>query len=641
MGGHDEKDKYIVRSQDGVGDAFEDVIERRMTRRAFLKTVTIASSVMIAGGSLALGETAAAATNPGPVFTKIDPTAPEYDDVVVAEGYFARTLIRWGDPMFADSPDFDVWNQTPEAQAKQFGYNCDFVGFLPLPLGSTSSNRGLLVVNHEYTNEELMFPKYNPKGPTETQVSIALQAHGVSVVEIALTRDGWQVVRDSKYNRRLTATSPMTIAGPAAGHAWLKTSADPNGSTILGTLNNCAAGKTPWGTVVTAEENFHQYFAHLKYLDKADPRAAVHTRYGMPAESSERGWELYHSRFDVSREPNEPFRHGWCVEIDPYDPTSTPVKHTALGRFRHEAATFAIAPSNQVVAYMGDDAQFEYVYKFVSKNRYNPRDRKAAMRLLDEGTLYVARFNDDGSGEWLPLVSGQGPLTAESGFASQGDIALNTRVAADKVGATKMDRPEDVEMNPVNKRIYVLCTNNANRGAANRAGPDKANPRAANRSGHIIEIIEEGNNPTATTFRWEMFLIAGTPDDPTTYFAGYDKSQVSPIGAVDNIAFDMMGNAWVATDGAASAIKLNDGLFAVPTEGTDRGKVQQFFSTVRGSEVCGPEFTPDNRTLFLAIQHPGEGGTFEKPLTTWPDRAGQAKPSVITVQAYDSRRIGS
>ncbi|GAB4125659.1 MAG: hypothetical protein Fur005_17680 [Roseiflexaceae bacterium] len=251
---------------------------------------------------------------------------------------------------------WNVWEQTPEAQAKQFGYNCDFVGFLPLPPGSTNSNRGLLVVNHEYTNEELMFPNYNPKAPTKNQVDVALQAHGVSVVEIVKTANGWQVVRDSQYNRRLTGTTPMTASGPAAGHEWLKTSADPNGTTILGTLNNCAAGKTPWGTVVTAEENFHQYFSHLKYLDKADPRAAAHSRYGVPNESSERGWELYYSRFDVSREPNEAFRHGWCVEIDPYDPTSTPVKRTALGRFRHEAATFAVAPNGQVAAYMGDDA---------------------------------------------------------------------------------------------------------------------------------------------------------------------------------------------------------------------------------------------------------------------------------------------
>jgi uncharacterized protein len=640
MGGHDEKDKFVIRSGEGHGDTFDQIVARRLSRRDFLKFVSIASGAVVAGGTLGL-ESTSAASNPDVAFGKISPTAPDFDDVKVADGYFARTLIRWGEPIQADAPEFNVWEQSPEAQAKQFGYNCDFVGFLPLPLGSKTSNRGLLVVNHEYTNEELMFPNYKPTEPTRTQVDIAIQAHGVSVVEIAKGKGGWEVVRNSKYNRRLTGTTPHTISGPAVGHEWLRTSSDDSGSTILGTLNNCAGGKTPWGTVVTAEENFHQYFAHLKYLNSSDSRVAAHTRYGLPTASSERGWELYHSRFDVSREPNEPFRHGWCVEIDPYDPTSTPIKRSALGRFRHEAATFAIAANGQVTAYMGDDAQFEYVYKFVSKNRYNSRDRKAAMRLLDEGTLYVAKFNDDGSGEWLPLIFGQGPLTSEKGFTSQGDVLLKTRQAADALGATKMDRPEDVEMNPVNKKIYVLCTNNTNRGTDKRPGTDAANPRARNATGHIIEIIEDGNNPTATRFRWEMFLLAGTPDDPSTYFAGFDKSQVSAIGAVDNIVFDRMGNAWVASDGAARAIKLNDGLFAIPTEGTQRGKVTQFFSTVAGSEVCGPEFTPDERTLFLAIQHPGEGGTFEKPISTWPDRQGLPRPSVITIEAYDSRQIGS
>lgn len=642
MGGRDEHDKLVVRSHDGVGDTFDEVITRRMSRRSFLKSVTVTSAAMIAGLSIEATETVQAQARPAPHFAKVSPTAPEVDDIIVAEGHYAATLIRWGEPMFADAPEFDVWNQTPEAQARQFGYNCDFVGFLPLPLGSNNADRGLLVVNHEYTNEELMFANYNIKSPTSQQVNIAIQAHGLSVIEVSRGRDGrWGYDRTSRYNRRVTGDTPIRISGPAADHEWLKTSADPAGHTVLGTLNNCAAGKTPWGTVVSAEENFHQYFAHLKSLADTDPRKKIHQRYGMPDASSERGWELYHSRFDVSREPNEPFRHGWCVEIDPFDPTSTPVKRTALGRFRHEAATFVIAPSGQVVSYMGDDATFEYVYKFVTKNTYNPRNRAANMNLLDEGTLYVAKFNDDGSGQWLPLVFGQGPLTAENGFTSQGDVLIKTRQAADAVGATKMDRPEDVETNPVNKKVYVVLTNNNQRGAQNRAGTDKANPRGNNTTGHIIEFTEDGNNHAGTTFRWEIFLLAGTPDDPSTYFAGFDKSQVSPIGAPDNIAFDLSGTMWVATDGAARAVKLNDGLFAVPVEGAERGKLQQFFSTVAGSEVCGPEFTPDNRALFLAIQHPGEGGTFEKPISTWPDRAGMPKPSVIVIQAYDNRRIGS
>lgn len=642
MGGHDEKDKWIVRSTEGVGEAFEDVLGRRLSRRDVLKSAAVASSVAIIASVAVGAETAAAQRISTPAFAKIDPTAPEIDDVKVPEGYYARTLIRWGEPLTNEAPVHNVWEQTPQAQAQQFGYNCDFVGFLPLPLGSNTSNRGLLAVNHEYTNEELMFAGYDPKNPTRNQVDVAIAAHGLSVVEIQRAPDGsWSYVRGSQYNRRLTGETPMRISGPAAGHPWLMTSEDPTGTTVRGTLNNCAGGKTPWGTVLTAEENFHQYFGNLNGLDRNDLRYAMHRRYGMPAEASERQWEQYHARFDIGKEPNEGFRHGWMVEVDPYDPTMTPVKRTALGRFRHEAATIGVAPNGKVAAYMGDDAVFEYVYKFVTAGTYNPRNRAANMNLLDEGTLYVAKFDDDGSGEWMPLIYGQGPLTEANGFGSQAEVLINVRKAADLLGATKMDRPEDVEPNPVTKKIYVALTNNTQRGGEGRAPTDAANPRANNATGHVIEITETNNDYAATTFRWEMFILAGLPSDASTYFAGFDKSKVSPIAAPDNVAFDNIGTLWISTDGAARAIKYNDGLFAVPVQGPQRGNVQQFFSTVAGSEVCGPEFTPDNRTLFLAIQHPGEGGTFEKPISTWPDRVGLPRPSVITIQGFDNRIVGS
>jgi secreted PhoX family phosphatase len=641
MGGHDEKDKWIVRSGAGVGEAFEQVLTRRLSRREVLRSATLASSVAIIGSAAMDVDTAAAQRASGLSFTGVAPGAPDVDDVKVPEGYYTRTLIRWGEPLTASAPTHNVWEQTPAAQREQFGYNCDFVGFLPFPYGSGASSRGLLVVNHEYTNEELMFAGYNPDSPSANQVDVAIAAHGMSVVEVQRAADGsWSYVRGSQYNRRVTGETPHRVSGPAAGHHLLKTAADPDGLTVLGTLNNCAGGKTPWGTVVSGEENFHQYFANAGQLSGDDPRKAIHSRYGMPSGASERKWERFHSRFDVAQEPNEAFRHGWMVEVDPYDPEAVPVKRTALGRFRHEGAHFGVASSGRVVGYMGDDAQFEYVYKFVTAGTYNPRNRAANMNLLDTGTLYVAKFNDDGTGQWLPLVYGRGPLTAENGFFSQGDVAINTRKAADLLGATKMDRPEDVEPNPVTKKIYVALTNNSARGAEGRPGVDAANPRASNRTGQIIEITEAGNDYAATSFRWELFILAGLPSDPSTYFAGYDKSKVSPIGAPDNVMFDSAGNLWIATDGAASAIKYADGLFAVPVQGAERGNLQQFFSTVTGSEVCGPELTPDERTLFLAIQHPGEGGTFEEPISTWPDRAGLPRPSVITIQAYDSRRIG-
>jgi secreted PhoX family phosphatase len=647
MGGRDEQDKLIVRSVDGKGEHFEDVLEQHLSRRSFLKAAAVTSGLVVAATAMGGVDMAEAQTRPAPLlpkFGKVSPTAPDVDEIAVPDGYYAATLIRWGEPIFADAPEFDVWTQTKEKQEKQFGYNCDYIGYFPLPsYTSNNSTRGLLVVNHEYTNPELMFPGYDVENPnpTKTQVDVELAAHGVTVIEVARGRDGrWTVVRNSPYNRRLTGYTPMTISGPAADHEWMKTSADPTGRNILGTLNNCAGGKTPWGTVLTAEENFHQYFANLRGLPDGDYRKAIHARYGMPSGASERRWENFYDRFDVAKEPNEGFRFGWIVEFDPYNPNSVPVKRTWLGRFRHEAATIVIAPTGQVVAYSGDDARGEYVYKFVSNGRYNPRNRAANFNLLDDGMLYVARFNADGTGEWLPLKHGFGPLNEGNGFMSQGDVLIKTRNAADALGATKMDRPEDIETNPVNKKVYIILTNNSQRGVGNGPPVDAANPRANNRAGHIIELTEEGNNHAATRFTWNIFILAGLPTDESTYFAGYDKSKVSPIATPDNIVFDLAGNAWVATDGAPSAIKLNDGLFAIPVAGSERGHVQQFFSSVAGSEVCGPEFTPDNRTLFLAIQHPGEGGTFDKPISTWPDRQGLPRPSVITIQAFDNRRIG-
>lgn len=351
----------------------------------------------------------------------------------------------------------------------------------------------------------------------------------------------------------------------------------------------------------------------------------------------------------MTKEPNEPFRFGWIIEIDPSDPTSTPVKHTALGRFKHEAANLMVGDKGQLAAYLGDDERFEYIYKFVSKGTYDKAKGKANSALLTDGTLYVAKFNDDGSGQWLPLVAGQGPLTEKAGFKTQGDVCVKTRLAGDLVGATKMDRPEDMEANPVNKKVYVALTNNTQRGTEGKPAVDKANPRAKNAAGHIIEITEDGSNPAATKFKWEILLLCGDPakedaakPETQTYFGGYDKTKVSPIGAPDNVAFDNAGNLWISTDGAPSAIKYNDGLFVVPVEGSERGHVQQFFSTAGGSEVCGPEFTPDNKTLFLAIQHPAEGSLFEMPSNRWPDnnRNLPPRPSVITVTHNGGKSIG-
>jgi hypothetical protein len=447
-------------------------------------------------------------------------------------------------------------------------------------------------------------------------------------------------VLDSPYNRRVTATTPISIVGPAAGHDLLKTRADSTGMEVIGTLNNCAGGLTPWGTFVSCEENFHQYFGNRALLNEDDPLLTLHARMGMPEAASERQWERFVDRFDVTKEPNEAFRFGWAVEIDPYDATSVPVKRTALGRFKHEAVNLVVTPSGNVVVYSGDDERFEYVFKFVSTGVYNPDDRAANMNLLDEGTLFVARFAADGTGEWLPLTYGEGPLTEENGFASQADVLINARGAGDVLGATKMDRPEDIEHNPVNGKVYMVMTNNTERGTPVGAeGPNPSNPRPENQHGHIIEVTEDGDS-AATTFTWDIFLLAGDPADESTYFAGFPKEQVSPISSPDNITFDLDGNLWISTDGQPRTLQVNDGLFAVPVDGPERGYLRQFFSGVPGSEVSGPVFTPDNTTLFLEIQHPGEGGTYSEPASRWPDGEGPPRPALVVIQAEDGGRIG-
>jgi secreted PhoX family phosphatase len=392
--------------------------------------------------------------------------------------------------------------------------------------------------------------------------------------------------------------------------------------------------------VLTAEENFHQYFANADLLPADDPRKAVHARYGLPKAASERLWERYHERFDISKHPNEPFRFGWVVEVDPYNPHAVPMKRTALGRFKHEGATVVVAPDERVVVYSGDDERFEYVYKFVSAGHVDASQREANIGLLDEGTLYVATFHDDGTGQWLPLVFGQGGLTPEHGFASQAEVLINTRGAADVLGATKMDRPEDIETNPVNGKVYCLMTNNTQRTAAQ---VDAANPRANNRHGHIIELAEDGDDPTSVTFTWEIFILCGDPANPDddVFFAGFDPALVSPMSSPDNVVFDNAGNLWISTDGQPSTFKKNDGVYAVPVEGPERGYVRQFLSGVPGGEMASLIFTPNNHTLFCAVQHPGEGSVIENPSSTWPDGTTPPRPSVIAVVKEGGGVIGS
>ena len=607
-----------------------EVISRRNALRGLLAI----------GAAAALPGTAEAA---GPSSFTFAELAHSYDATHhVAEGYEMQVLLRWGDPILPGAPGFDVNALTPAGQAMQFGYNCDYLDFKPLPQGSTASDHGLLVVNHEYTNTNLMFAgmgsgRAAALNSSPTQVAVEMAAHGVAVVEIRKAGGQWQVVADGKMNRRITASTPMTVSGPAAGHALLRTSADPTGRAVLGTLNNCAGGNTPWGTVLTAEENFNMYFAGDT---AASPVADMYKRYGI-GPASVYGWSRHVARFDLAKEPNEPHRFGWVVEFDPYDPSFTPIKRTALGRFKHEGCHHGIAADGRVVIYMGDDERFDYVYKFVTARPWNPADRAANRDLLDEGTLYVARFTEDAKVTWLPLVHGQGPLVEANGFRSQADVAIFTRKAADLLKATPMDRPEDVEPNPVSGRVYVMLTNNTSRTAQQ---VDRANPRARNAHGHVIEITNAANDHAALEGTWSVFLAAGKPgaDAGTLYHRA--TSGTGWLSCPDNCAFDSKGRMYIATDGAPSAAGIADGVYAVDTAGIGRGLTRLFYQAPAGAEVCGPLLTPDDTTMFVAIQHPGEeaGSTFEKPSTRWPDfKDGMPpRPSVVAITRKGGGPIG-
>ncbi|EDQ32496.1 putative phosphatase [Hoeflea phototrophica DFL-43] len=626
-----------------------DVINRRFSRRGFLggSLAVTAIATTVSPLALMIADEARAEGVSAFSFTEVEAGVDETHHV--AEGYDADVLLRWGDKVFADSPEFDPMNQTAESQSKQFGYNNDYVGFIPL---DGADDHGLLVVNHEYTNAELMFPNWASIGKdgegkdkvmmgefTKDIVDIEMAAHGGTVIEIRKENGKWVPVLDGTMNRRLHVGTEMALSGPAAGHDRVKTNADPSGTKVLGTLNNCAGGVTPWGTWLMAEENFHGYF--VGELPEGHPETVNYERYGAP-----RGWYnwgTHHDRFDVSKEPNEPNRFGWVVEVDPTDPNSVPKKRTALGRMKHEGAESVLNKDGRVVFYCGDDERFDYVYKFVTAGTYNPDDRAANMDLLDDGTLYVARFNADGTLDWMPLVHGEGPLNADNGFTSQADVVIEARRAGDLLGATKMDRPEDVQPNAMTGKVYCMLTNNTRRKAGDE---NAANPRADNAFGHIIEISETDGDFAATKSTWEILIKCG---DPSVAEVGASFSSATTkdgwFGMPDNCAIDADGRLWVSTDGnSAKKTGRTDGLWAVDTEGDARATSKLFFRVPVGAEMCGPLFDPTGETVFLAVQHPGDEGlaTYEQPATRWPDFRDDmpVRPAVVAVTKQGGGKIG-
>lgn len=638
---------------------FGDIVRQAMSRRSMLRAAGVA--VLAVGSGTALAACSGEATKAAETSTPGAPPAPSpgmnfaavapntEDAVVIPDGYRQAVVISWGDPVIAGAPAFDVKNQSAAAQRQQFGFNNDFAGLLPI---DGSPGHYLLVVNHEYTTERFMFPSYDEKQPTREQFDIALAAHGLSVVEVKRTDKGLQPVL-GRYNRRITGDSSFTLTGPAAGSDFVKTTADPTGRTITGTINNCSGGVTPWGTVLSGEENFNSYFGTAEGAQAPTPVLADQwKRYGIKLKPSERRWETFDPRFDPTKTPNEVNRFGYVVELNPWDPQSVPVKHSAMGRFKHEAANIYLTSDGTVVAYSGDDERFDYMYKFVSSKKVQPGRDAAAMAhnmtILDEGTLYVAKLSSDipaaqidgsgtlpaqgsfsGSGTWLPLLRSGPGGAAESlipGMTAQ-EVAVFTRFAADKAGATKMDRPEDFEANPRSGKLYVALTNNDERGAPGKAAADAANPRNDNKNGQILEITDDH---AGTSFTWDLLLVCGDPEAADTYYGGFDKTKVSPISCPDNLAFDAHGNLWIATDG--NALDSNDGLFAVALDGPNRGETKQFLTVPLGAETCGPVVLDDLVTV--SVQHPGEhdDNSIDDPLSNWPEGGnGTARPSVVAV----------
>jgi secreted PhoX family phosphatase len=624
---------------------FVDVLEARLSRRALLRGAAGVSAVtaMGAAGSLFSPPASAAAASA----FNFEELERIYDETHhVASGYRTSVLVRWGDPILAGAPAFDPNNQNKQAQSQQFGYNCDFTAFVPLPFGSENSEHGLLCVNNEYPSTHVVFPGWigeawgSSPDLTQSQVDALMASVGHSVVEIVKTDGEWRVVADSNFNRRISLFTEMAMSGPAAGHDLVKTSEDPSGRKPVGTHTNCSGGVTPWGTILTCEE--WAYYDFGGDPAKTDQEQSL-TRYGA---SGNDGMSMarYHSRFDVEKEPNEMNRFLWVVELDPYDPQSVPVKRTALGRTGREGAQTAVSSDGRLVVYSGDDSRFEYLYRFVSRDKIDMSDRTANKDLLDHGVLSVAKFDEDGSLTWMPLVHGQGPLTAESGFADQGEVLIKARLAADALGATTMDRPEDFEVNPATGRVYVVMTKNKKRNADNL---NVVNTRAENRQGQIVELIPPGDGPAvdhaADRFGWDILCLCGDPAKPDQGASFHPETSVNGWFATpDNIAFDPKGRLWVGTDGMNS-IGLADGIFAMDLDGPARGKARALFSCPNGAECTGPSFTPDGKTLFLSIQHPAEDSENYDALTTrWPDFDDNMppRPSVVVITRDDGGVIG-
>jgi hypothetical protein len=606
---------------------FAGLAEKAISRRSVLAAgVGFGAAAFITGATTALTPFRALASSRIP----FEPVAANsLDTITVPKGYSWRPVAMWGDPLWSKSMAFDhVSRGSGDSQELAFGDNNDGMTLF------TDGDRHILAVNNEYTNLEIIYANRDAKKPANADdVRKGKAAHGVTVMEIRQDDGRWSIVKDSPYNRRITADTPMEITGPARGHALLKTAADPNGTESKGTWNNCANGRTPWGTYLTCEENFNGYFSSS---DPAYKPTAEMSRYGVGVKDVGYAWASADERFDISKHPNEPNRAGYVVEIDPLDPASTPKKRTALGRFKHENAEVVLAADGQVVVYLGDDERGEFIYRFVSDGRYVESGDNA--NLLENGRLFVAKFADGGRGEWVELTP------ASTGMASQAEISIFTRMAASKVGATTMDRPEWVAVHPLKAEVYCALTNNSNRGKKPNAGGDLTpvggpNPREANKYGQIVRWRPDGGDHMAAGFAWDLFVLAGNPAVHADAKAGSKNvNRDNMFNSPDGIAFDSTGLLWIQTDGNYSDAKdfAGQGNNQMLVGDPETGEIRRFLVGPKECEVTGITWSPDRKTLFVGIQHPGEEGNSHFP------GGGDTAPrsAVVAITRDDGGLIG-
>ena len=707
-----------IRDDDGASNpsrnlSLTDVVERAIVaqpnrRRLLLGGLGVATLPFLSGLAACGGndddEPAAAAPAEQMMAFAAVPTSSA-DSVVVPAGYVATAFLPWGEPINTLAPAWkpDATNSAAE-QEQQVGDNHDGMWFFPLngagnALGERS-DEGLLVMNHEYINPEYFHAPDTDAADwmapfTFEKARKAQAAHGVTVAHVKRAADGsWEHVKSSPYNRRIHGNTPMTLQGPAAGHALMRTAADPSGTEVLGTLNNCGNGWTPWGTYLTCEENWNGYFGAPTsgatiapgFEDQKAEILAGQSRYGISTTGFGYRWHTVDPRFDADVNPNEPHRFGWIVEIDPFAPASKPVKRTAMGRIKHENAELVVAPNGKVVVYMGDDERNEYVYKFVSTGTFDKTNptHAANRRLLEDGTLYVARFDagatagdNMGTGVWIPLVFGQNGLTAANGFASQAEVLIKTRQAADRVGATMMDRPEWVAANPKKAgEVFVTLTNNNRRGGTSSNKPDgstsagsarpavdEANPRANNVWGHILRWNEAGGDATAMSFTWDIFVLAGQPSITDARKPSANITLDNLFNSPDGLAFDSFGRLWIQTDGsyANSGDFAGNGNNQMLVADPQTKAIKRFLVGPAGCEVTGITWTPDRKTMFVNIQHPGEIGSHpNRPknadgstwsdnqiarnataFSQWPTAGARPRSATVVVRRSDGGVVGT